>query len=199
MERIPAYPIERPHLERWSPRAFTAEVLPDPEILRLFEAARWAPSSSNLQPWRLVYAHRETPEFETLMGLLVPFNQGWCARASVLVALFAKTKSDAGEEWRSASFDTGAAWMNLALQAHAQGLFAHAMGGIVVDKMNATLSAPADWQPQCMIAIGRQGPADTLNEKLKARETPSDREPLSAHVFVGNATNPLKAAAEVKP
>jgi nitroreductase len=190
MERKPTYPIEPKILERWSPRAFTAETLPDAEVLRLFEAARWAPSASNRQPWRFVYAHRDTPAFETFMGLLVPFNQTWCVRASVLIAVFAKTKSDAGEEWRSASFDTGAAWMAIALQAHAQGLVTHGMLGIQVDKMNAALSAPADWQPQCMIAVGRHGSVETLDEKLRAREQPSDREPLEAHVFLGSAADP---------
>ena len=196
MERIPEHPIERLLVERWSPRAFTSEVLPDADILRLFEAARWAPSSSNRQPWRFVYAHRETPAFATLTELLIPFNQSWAARASVLVAIFAKTKSDTGEEWRSASFDTGAAWMALALQAHAQGLVTHGMLGIHVDKMNEALSAPADWQPQCMVAVGRRGAVDTLDPKLQAREEPSDRDPLSAHLFVGSATVPYGA---VKP
>ncbi len=193
MERIPAHPIEPHFVERWSPRAFTGETLTPAEMHRLFEAARWAPSSNNRQPWRFVYGLRGTPAFTAIFDLLVPFNQIWTAQASALIAVFAKTKSDSGEEWRTASFDTGAAWMSLALQAHAQGLITHGMAGILADKMNEALSAPSDWLPQCIVAVGRRGAPDQLPEKLRERENPSDREPLSALVFEGSA------AAAVKP
>ena len=188
MERTPAHAIDSAFPKRWSPRAFTGEKLAEGEIRRLFEAARWAPSSLNRQPWRFVYGLRETPAFESVFSLVMPFNQVWCAKASALIAIFAKTKSDTGEEWGTAVFDCGAAWMSIALQAQMQGLMTHGMAGIHVDKANETLSAPADWRLQAIVAVGKQAPVETLpDEKLRGREQPSDRQQLSSLVFEGSA------------
>ena len=97
--RLADHPIEGIFIERWSPRAFTGEAMPPAELMRLFEAARWAPSSYNSQPWRFLYAHRDTPHWDLFLGLLNEGNRGWASRAAVLmVALSKSTMRPVGAE-----------------------------------------------------------------------------------------------------
>ena len=125
------YTVHPVFLNRWSPRSLTGEEISDEELFTLFEAARWAPSNYNIQPWRFVYAMRGTPEFENFFSLLVDFNKGWCKNASALiVAISAKTSAGSGGKVMdnvTHSFDTGSAWENLALQASKMGLIVHGM------------------------------------------------------------------------
>jgi hypothetical protein len=122
MERQADHPIDPLFLRRWSPRAMAGTPLRPDDLHPLFEAARWAPSSGNGQPWRFVYALRGTPEFAGFLDLLVPGNRIWCERAGALVVILSRTVRDNGKAVRTHSFDAGAAWMSLALQGTLQGL-----------------------------------------------------------------------------
>jgi nitroreductase len=184
--RVPEHPIDPLFLHRFSPRAFTGEAMPHEDLMRLFEAARWAPSSGNGQPWRFLYAHRDTPAWETFFELLTPGNKIWAHRAAVLVVVVSRTtKEHNGKPAATHSFDTGSAWMSLALQARIQGVVAHGMEGYDKEKAVSALRIPADHVPEAMIAIGFYGKPDELPEEKKAGEIPSQRKPLSEIVFEG--------------
>jgi nitroreductase len=188
--RIPDHPIDPLFLQRWSPRGFTDEEIPEPVLHQLFEAARWAPSASNLQPWRFVYARRGGPGWDAILSTLVPFNQGWAHRAAALVVVASKrtTEPAPGGEPKpshSHSFDAGAAWASLALQAASIGWVAHGMTGFDMARAQELLAIPEDYRVEAAIAIGRHGNVERLPESLQARETPSTRHPLSRFVFEG--------------
>ena len=152
----------------------------------LFEAARWAPSSYNNQPWRFVYARRETPAWEKLLGLLGEFNQGWAHKAAALVVVLAKTTFDYnGKPSVTHQFDTGAAWENLALEAFSRGLVAHGMQGFDYEAAKTQLHVPDDHVVLAMIAIGKPGKMEDLSADLQEREAPSDRRPLSEIMMEG--------------
>ncbi|MCV3735092.1 nitroreductase family protein [Rhizobium sp. TRM96647] len=176
-------------LERWSPRAFTGEAMPQEDLLRLFEAARWTPSASNRQPWRFVYAHRGTEAFEAILATLDEGNRRWTPNASVLVVIVSKTHNrTASGEIRPAythAFDTGAAWSALALQATFSGYHVHAMAGIDRDKAMAAAGVPEGYRVEAGLAIGKIAPRETLPDDLKAREVPSQRHPVEAFAFEG--------------
>lgn len=191
--RTADYDIDPIFLNRWSPRAFTGEDMPADLLLSLFEAARWAPSAINIQPWRFVYAHRGTPEWSPLFDALMEMNQAWVANASVLAyAISDRFRRKPGAEPspnRSHSFDTGAAWAYLALQAEHLGWTAHAMGGFHVEKAHEATGAPeSDYRIEAAIAIGRPTDASVLPEAYRAREVPSGREPVGSSVFKGRLT-----------
>jgi nitroreductase len=182
------HPIDPLFLERWSPRAFTDETISPADLDTLFEAARWAPSASNAQPWRFVYARRGGPGWDTLLATLVPFNQGWAVNAAALVIVLSKktvtsTSSPDPQPSHSHSFDAGAAWAQLGLQAARMGWVAHGMSGVNFAKAAADLHVPDDFRVEAAIAIGRHGQVDRLSEALQARETPSQRNPVSSFAF----------------
>lgn len=187
--RIADYPIETLFLARWSTRAFDAAPMPQRELLRILEAARWAPSAYNSQPWRFVYAHRGEAEFDAFLEVLVPFNAGWAARASALVFLLSDSMYDTEDGGVAPSpyhtFDAGAAWAQLALQATQLGYQAHAMAGVDFEAARAQLAVPDRLHIQIAIAIGRPAPAQVLPEGLRVRELPSARRPLSELAFAG--------------
>ena len=188
--RTAAHPIDLLFLNRWSPRAFTGEAIPVEELMTILEAARWAPSSYNSQPWRFIWARRDTPAWATLFGLLGEFNQSWCKNAAALI-IFASSETmqppgrDQPVPSHSHSFDTGAAWENLALQAMFSGWHAHGMVGFDIQRSYAELHVPPGFRVEAAIAIGRLGDKSILPEALQAREVPSDRLPLSATAFEG--------------
>ena len=180
-------------LHRWSPRAFTGEAMPQAVLLSLFEAARWAPSALNLQPWRFVYAHRGSPQWGPLFDALLAFNQAWVKDASVLIYVVSdrfRRRADAEPAPNvSHSFDAGAAWAYLALQAQHLGWAAHGMGGFDRAKAYEALGvSPTDYQVEAAVAVGRIGDKAILSEALQAREVPSDRQPVSSLVFEGRLT-----------
>ncbi len=186
MERIADYEIDPLFLRRWSPRAMNGEPLSQGELMRLFEAARWAPSSGNSQPWRFVYARAGTPHFARIFDLLAEGNKPWCARAGALVVVLSKKTSDKGLPLRTHSFDTGSAWMSLALEGSLLGLVVHGMAGFDYDRAKETVGASDDYQVEAMIAIGRPGRVEDLPESYRARETPNSRRPVNESVFEGS-------------
>lgn len=163
----------------------TGEPVSAGDLMRLFEAARWAPSSGNFQPWRFVYARAGTPHFERLFGLLNEGNRGWCAHAGALIVVLSKTAFDDGRPARTHSFDTGAAWMSLALQGSAMGLVVHGMAGFDRERARTELGVPENFAVEAMIAVGHHGKVEDLEERNRARETPSSRRPVSESVFEG--------------
>jgi nitroreductase len=188
--RTADYPIDPLFLRRWSPRAFTGEAIPEAELLTLLEAARWAPSSFNSQPWRFLYARRDTEPWPKFLGLLSEYNQSWAKSAAALVILVSKTTllprgADKEVPSYTHTLDAGAAWANLALQATRSGWAAHGMAGFDVPRTAAELGVPADYRVEAAIAIGRPGDKSLLPEALRAREQPSERLPLSQLVSEG--------------
>ncbi len=174
-------------LRRHSPRAMSGAALPTEELNRLFEAARWSPSSGNMQPWRFVVARREQPAFARFADLLMDFNKDWCLQAAALVVVCGQTRrvaSDGSQKpARLYAFDTGAAWMALALQGTQQGLVIHAMEGFDQKKAAEVVNAPEGIDVLCMVAIGLPGDPSSLPEAKQAGELPNDREPIEKHVF----------------
>jgi nitroreductase len=173
------YPILDIIINRWSSRALSGEPMSDEELFPLFEAARWAPSSYNNQPWHFIYTHRDSPAWFEYLDLLVPFNRSWAQKAAVLIlvasdTLFEKT----GKISRTHLFDTGAAWENLALQGTAQGLVVHGMEGFDYDKARQLIDLPDRYELCAMIAIGKPGKVTDLPEDLQSKETPSGRKPI---------------------
>jgi nitroreductase len=173
---------------RWSPRAF-AEKAVAPEVLRsLFEAARWAPSSSNEQPWVYLVATKDDPEnFGKMLGVLVEFNASWAKHAPVLALSVAHLKTQReGKPNRVALHDVGTATAQLTVEANARGLQVHQMAGFDAEKARQTFAIPADWEPVAAMAIGYPGNPDLLPEKLRDRElAPRTRKPLSEFVMTG--------------
>jgi nitroreductase len=171
---------------RWSPRAMTGEALSFNEVAPLFEAARWAPSSMNAQPWRFVYALKDDSYWDDFFELLVDANKGWAKDAGALVIVVSRRLFEFNEkESVTHSFDAGAAWMSLALQAKFSGLVAHGMGGFDYEQARKTLALPEEFQVEAMVALGKPGRVEDLAEGYRERENPSQRKPLDDIVFNG--------------
>ncbi|WP_284778227.1 nitroreductase family protein [Agrobacterium sp. lyk4-40-TYG-31] len=186
------YPVDPIFLDRWSPRAFDGKGMPREHLLTILDAAHWAPSSSNQQPWRFVFAHKGTNQWDTFVSLLMEGNQVWAKNAAVLLFVISRdfTISRDGEKKPATthSFDAGAAWMSLALQSHMLGYHAHGMAGIFKDKIVETLDIPAGFIVEAAVAIGTMADKSTLSPELAEREIPSDRLPLSDVAFEGKFT-----------
>jgi nitroreductase len=177
--------IEELFLDRWSSRAYTDDAIPEDELLSLLEAARWAPSAYNAQPWKFVYALRGEGGWANVLGALVPFNQGWAGKAAALIVVASATHSTpaGGGEPRpnpSHAFDTGTAWGFLALHAHLRGWSAHAMSGIDKDAAKTAAKLPEGYEVHAVVAIGRRGDPASLPDGLRERETPNGRNPLES-------------------
>lgn len=189
-DRLADYPIDQMFLKRWSPRAFTGEPISTHDLLTMMEAARWAPSSYNSQPWRFVYAQNGTAHWEKLLGLLVPFNRSWAEHASALVFLISKETmrppgADKDVPSKTHSLDAGAASGYLALQANEMGWFVHGMVGFDADRAGPELGVPDCYRVEAVYAIGKLGDPASLPEPLREREQPSGRMPLSELAFEG--------------
>ncbi|WP_020222866.1 nitroreductase family protein [Halarchaeum acidiphilum] len=183
--RDPDHDVDPLFVNRWSPRAMSGEPLDEADYRPLFEAARWAPSSRNSQPWRFAYAARGDDEWETFVELLNDFNGTWAVDAAVLVVVFSETTDEEGRSLSAHTFDTGAAWQNLALEGARRGLVVHPMGGFDHDAAAAELDAPDDYAVEAMVAIGERAPAESLPEDLRDGEVPSGRTPLDEFVTRG--------------
>ncbi|MGB3611632.1 MAG: nitroreductase family protein [Cellvibrio sp.] len=188
--RIADHDIDPVFLKRWSPRAFADELIDDSTLFRLFEAARWAPSGNNSQPWRFIYTRRDSDDWADFYSLLNEKNQRWAAKAAALVVLISKTthvRQGAAEATplRNHSLDAGAAWASLAFQAEHLGWSTHAIGGFNREKARQLLVIPGGFHIEIAIAIGKRAAGDTLPEEFRAREQPSLRLPLSELVAQG--------------
>ena len=184
-KRQPSHPIDRIFVDRWSPRAMSGEDVSAEELLTLFEAARWAPSSMNNQPWRVLYATRSGSHWPLFFDLLVDSNKVWCANAAALLVVISKTTFENGKPCRTHSYDSGAAWMSLALQGSLLGLVVHGMQGFDYDRARTVLNIPDEYQLEAMAAIGRPGRVEDLPEPLRLRETPNERRTLTQSVCEG--------------
>lgn len=168
-------------INRWSPRAYTGEQVPDAILFSVFEAARWAASARNAQPWRFVYTKRGTAIFDRLVATMSSFNQQWVGHASAIIALLsAKTylSGDMAEPNAYHSFDAGAAWANLSLQANMLGWHTHAIGAFDRASAATVLKVPESYAMDILIAIGKIGRPETLPNDLRGREVPTERIPL---------------------
>lgn len=174
-----------PILHRWSPRAFADRPVPKEDLKRGFEAARWAASSYNEQPWRFVVGHRGDPVYQHIFESLVPFNQMWAKSAPVLVLTVARKHfSHSGEVNHHAWHDVGAASANLTAQITALGLHGHSMAGFDHAKAKESLHIPDDYDTVAVIAIGYLGDPDTLPEQMRTQEVaPRQRKDLKELVF----------------
>jgi nitroreductase len=180
------YPIQSFILDRWSPRAMTGESISSDELMRLFEAARWAPSSFNAQQWRALYARRETAHWSTFLDLVVEGNKAWAQNAAALVVFISRKDFEHnGEPSITHSYDCGAAWENFALQGFSQGLVVHGMQGFDYERARRELKIPDEFQVEAMAAVGKPGDPSVLPEKLRAKESPNDRRKLSGSICEG--------------
>ena len=188
--RHPDHPVDPIFIERWSPRAFDRSVIPEADLMTIFEAARWAPSAFNYQPWRLLYAKRESADWERFLSCLIPFNQGWAHNASVLAFICSDTvmenKPGQLSYAHTHSFDAGAAWASMALQATMLGYHAHGMSGVEWDKVREALKVPERFRVDAAFVIGKLGSLEVLDEKLRGREVPSSRKPVADFAFAGD-------------
>jgi nitroreductase len=172
-------------LDRWSPRSFDADVMAQEDLDVILEAAGRAPSAFNHQPWRFLYAHRGDANWERFLSLLIPFNASWAKDASVLVFIVSETTM--GEKpFYSHSFDAGAAWAQMALQATVMGYHAHGMTGVEFDKAREELAIPDGFRLEAAIALGRRDAPERLPEGLREREAPSGRKPLAEIAIAGS-------------
>ncbi len=182
------YPIEDVLQHRWSPLAFSNKAV-EPEKLRsVLEAARWAASSYNAQPWSYIVATQDNPdEFSRLLACLAEGNQVWAKNAPVLMLSVTKlTFEHNGVENRHAFHDVGAASANLAIEATAQGLVTHQMAGFDVPKAKETYGIPDGYDPVAAIALGYLGDPQILSESLQQRQSsPRTRKSLDQFVFAG--------------
>ncbi len=186
MNRESTYPIHDQFISRVSWRAFSEERLSDEEVMALFEAAHWAPSSYNGQPWRFIYVRRGDKEWELLYGTLVDFNKQWTKNADTLVLIISRKTFEHNEKPSvTHSFDAGAAWMSLALEAHARNIITHGMEGFDYEAARKNLNISDKYDVLAMVAIGKPGDKEKLPPEIAAKEVPSTRKPLQDIVSRG--------------
>ena len=184
--RRPEHKINPLFVNRWSPRSMNKVELNDEDIMSLFEAARWAPSSFNNQPWRFIYAKRSTPHWDRFFDLLYKGNQEWAKEAAALVSVISRKNFEYNERPSiTHQFDAGAAWENLALEASLRGIVTHGMEGFDYKKARVDLGISDNFDVMAMIAIGKRGPKENLPPKLQEREFPNNRKPLADIVMEG--------------
>lgn len=188
------HPIYELIAQRWSPRAFRDQEVDDETLCALFEAARWAPSSGNSQPWHFVVArrHADPDGFARLVSLLMPGNDVWASRAPILVLSVARMVSERnGQPLSHAWHDVGMATYALMMEVTARGLHVHAMGGFYADKAREVCGLPEHYAPVAMLALGHFGDLETLPEDLQAREAaPRTRRHLAEFLHEGVFTAP---------
>lgn len=186
--RRPDHPIDPLFVERRSPRAFTGEPVPEAELMRMFEAARWSPSSYNSQPWRFLYALRDDANWETFFGLLVPANQKWAAGTGAIVYLVSNERMKAGDDLKpspSHSLDAGAASLAFQLQANRQGWHVHGMGGFDRARAPAVLNVPEHHTIEAAYGVGRAVAYADLDDEQRTKEAHNGRRPITDFVFAG--------------
>lgn len=186
VHRVADHPIEPLILNRRSPRALSGESITEEEMLTLFEAARWAPSTYNEQEWRFLYARRDTAQWQTFFDLLAEGNRAWCERAAMLVVICAhKIFTRNGKPNPVHLFDCGNAFENISLQGTAMNLVVHGMQGFDFNRARTVLAVPEDYAVVAMFAVGRPGDPAELPEKFRAMEIPSGRKPVAKIICEG--------------
>jgi len=183
------FPVHELIRERWSPRAFADKPVPRDVLRSIFEAARWAPSSNNEQPWAYIVASRDdNASFEKTLSVLVEFNANWAKGAPVLAIAVARlTFAKNNVPNRNAQYDTGAATALLSVEATARGLAVHQMAGFDPEKARHVFGIPAGWEAIAAIAIGYPGDPASLPQPLKDREmAPRTRKPINEFVMAGH-------------
>lgn len=188
--RTPDHPVDPLFLSRWSPRAYDASPLPETDLLTILEAGRWAPSAYNVQPWRFLYARRNDDHWPSFISVLDPLNRRWAVDASAMIFLLSDTIMPSDRDRPESishynSFDAGAAWAQIALQATALGYAAHAMAGLLFDEAPKVLGFPTRYKLEIGISIGRRTDPARLPDDLRAEEAPSGRMPLDQIAFDG--------------
>lgn len=173
------YPVEKTLISRWSPRAFADKPVTEFELLQLAEAARWAPSSYNKQPWHFIMARKHVDDlWDTVLNSMVPFNQSWAKNAGAFIIVLAQTEQN-GQPIPSYAFDTGAAVQNMALQASSMGLAFHIIEGFDKEPLLTALELPEGYQLLVLCVVGKPGSSKDLAPELQEREKPSDRKPIA--------------------
>jgi nitroreductase len=193
------HPIHDLLRKRWSPRAFASRPVEREKLLGLLEAARWAPSSFNEQPWAFLLATHEQPtEYARVLSCLIEFNQGWAKAAPVLLLGVAHMFLERNQQPnRHGPYDLGAAAANLTMQATVEGLVIHQMAGILPEKARAEFHIPEGWDAMTAIAVGYPGDVNSLPDELRQREaSPRTRKALSSFVFTGNWATPSPIVAK---
>ena len=196
------YPIEEILRQRWSPRAFSDRNVEAKKLLSLFEAARWAPSSFNEQPWSFIVATKDKPtEHAQLLNCLMEKNQQWAKLAPVLMVSAAKLNFEkTGKPNRHAFHDVGLAMGNLLVEATALGLFVHQMAGFSVEKVRETYGVPPDFEPVAAIAVGYPADPEVLPEAFREQEIrPRKRKPISSFVFEAKWAETSPLVSEARP
>jgi nitroreductase len=183
--RVAAASVEPMFVERWSSKAFTDKPLSEDEVAALFDAAHWAPSAGNSQPWVFVYA-TDGPERERFNALLSEGNAKYAPKAPMMILVFARTVNDEGRNMRTAQFDTGAAWMSIALQANRMGLNTRAMGGIDLDAAYDAAGVPRDgFEAICGIVVGTRGTDADVQPQMAEQNFANNRKAVSEIAFKG--------------
>lgn len=194
------FPIHPLIEKRWSPRAFADRPVEPEKLLSLLEAARWAPSSGNGQPWHFLIGLSGTPAHAALVEVIKEGNLPWAAQAPVLMLTVAKMTTGSGRLNAHAFYDVGLAVMNLTLQAIALDLYVHQMGGFYPDKAREHFAIPEGFEPVIALAIGYLGNPERLDPKNRERElTPRSRRPLSEFVFEGRWGEPAQIVVKAQP
>lgn len=180
------YSIDDMYINRWSPRAFSDKKIDKDVLFSLFEAARWAPSAANKQPWRFIYATTKEDR-DTFLTFINDGNTVWCKKAPALIAIVAHKRwtEDSDSVNPTYAFDTGTAWGFLALEASRQGLITHGMGGFNREKAKETLQIPDGDDVLAIVAVGYHGDKESLPEDLQKREVPSGRNKIDTFIHEG--------------
>ncbi|MBP1960976.1 nitroreductase family protein [Paenibacillus aceris] len=179
------YPVHSLFLNRWSSRAFEPREVSDETLLTVLEAARWAPSSSNLQPWRFIVAKSE-PQKQKFQSFIKPNNRLWTDHAPILVLILSHKLRQDGAPNGAHAFDAGAAWASIAFQAHLLGLATRAVGGYDKDIARKELGVPDEYELHAVIALGYRGSLESLPSDLQERELPNSRRALNDSIIEGS-------------
>ncbi|OZB98905.1 nitroreductase family protein [Paenibacillus sp. XY044] len=183
-QRKSEYPVSPLFLNRWSTRAFSNQEVSDQDLYAILEAAHWAPSSYNDQPWRFIVAKTEE-QLGEFHAFLSEFNLAWASSAPVLIVVASDKLRENGDPNGAHAFDAGAAWASLAIQATLLGLHTHAIGGFDRNKAREILNVPDQIELHAVIALGYLGDKSVLPEAIQQREVPNDRRTLNELVFEG--------------
>ncbi len=185
-KRVKEFDCSDMFVTRWSPRALTHENVNKDILMKLFEAARWAPSSYNEQPWRIIYALNGEKGWSEIYESMVEFNQSWTKTAGALLVICStKTFSKNNKENRHNGFDAGSAWMSIALEAQKLGLYAHGMAGFDTEKIRKSFSIPNDVEIYALVAIGGLGKKEDLPSEMQEQEILSSRKKVEDFAFEG--------------